>query len=204
MTFSSIMALFSAMLALAVIPDASAFAVVARSIASGFTHALVTVLGIIVGDFIFILFAIFGLWSIAEAMGSLFVLVKYLGGAYLIWLGIGFWRVTSKNVDIEGVKELSWKSNFLCGLLITLGDPKAILFYVSFLPAFLDFSSASLLDTGIIMALVILVLGGVKGGYAFMADKARLFFQSAQAKSRMNRIAGGVMICTGIFLWAKA
>lgn len=203
MTFGSITALFGAMIALAIIPDSSTFAVVARSIGSGFTHGLVTVTGILVGDFVFIIFAVYGLWSIAEAMGNLFVLVKYLGGAYLIGLGIALWRSNSKTVEVEGIKELSWGSNFLCGLFITLGDPKAILFYMSFLPAFVDLSRVSIIDIILIMAMVAVVVGAVKLGYAYMAGKTRLLFNSSKAKNRMNIAAGGVMICTGIFLVTK-
>ncbi len=203
MTFNSMTALFGAMFVLAIIPDASAFAVVARSVASGFLHGLVTTLGILVGDFIFILFAVYGLWSIAESMHNLFVLVKYLGAAYLISSGILLWKAESKSDEIEGIKELSWRSNFMCGLLITLGDPKAILFYMSFLPAFLDFSRVSVFDVGIIMAMVTIALGCVKGGYAFMGDKTRTLFQSPQARKMMNLTAGSVMVCTGIFLATK-
>lgn len=202
MTLSSIAALFSAMFVLALIPGPSIFAVVARSIASGFTHSFVTVLGIVVGDLIFIILAIYG-WFIAETISGLFVLMKYLGSAYLIWLGITLWRLPIHSIEIQEITELSWLSNFLGGLLITLSDPKAILFYVSFLPAFLELSHVSILDTGIIMVIAIIAVGGAKLGYAYMADQSRLFLTSARAKQGINVIAGSVMISTGIFLIAK-
>ena len=118
MTFSSIAALLGAMIILALLPSPSVFAVVARSIASGFSHGLMTVIGIVVGDFVFIILAIYGLSALAETMDSLFVLVKYFGSAYLIWLGIELARSQSKTVKVEGIKESSWLSNFLtaeCG-----------------------------------------------------------------------------------------
>lgn len=202
MTLSSVATMFGAMLALAIIPDSSALAVVARSIASGLTHALVTILGIVVGDFIFIIFAVYGLSSLAES--NLFVLIKYLGGAYLISAGIALWVSKSEAVKITGVKELSWVTNFLCGLLITLGDPKAILFYISFLPAFLDFAKVTVFDTGIIMALAAITAGGTKLSYALMADKAQTLFNRTQAKAGINRVAGSIMICTGIYLILKS
>ena len=161
MTFSSIAALLGAMIILALLPSPSVFAVVARSIASGFSHGLMTVIGIVVGDFVFIILAIYGLSALAETMDSLFVLVKYLGSAYLIWLGIELARSQSKTVKVEGIKESSWLSNFLTGLSITLADQKAIIFYLSFFPAFLDLSSVSIVDTAIIMAIAALAVGGV-------------------------------------------
>ncbi len=203
MTLSSTAALFGAMFVLAILPGPSVFAVVARSIASGFTHGLVTVLGIVAGDLIFIIFVVCGLWSIAETMSGLFTLVKYLGCAYLIWLGIGLLRSQSKSVEVQGIKELSWVSNFLCGLFITLGDQKAIIFYISFLPAFLEMSSVSVFDAGIIMIVATIAVGGAKLVYAYMADKSRLFFEKSWAKKGMNITAGSVMIGTAIFLVVK-
>ncbi len=203
MKFSSMAALFSAMIVLAIIPSPSVFAVVARSIASGFTHGLVTVIGIVIGDFVFIILAIYGLSAIAETMSSLFVLVKYLGSAYLIWLGIKLSRSKPKFVEVERIKESSWLSSFLSGLFITLGDQKAIFFYISFFPAFLDLKSISVIDTIIVMAIAMVAVGGVKLGFAYMADKARLVLKSSKAKKGMNITAGSVMIGTGIFLLVK-
>ncbi len=197
---SSMVALFGAMMVLAIVPDASVIAVVGRSMASGYTHGLVTVIGILVGDLVFLMLAIYGLSAIAETMGDLFVVVKYLGGAYLIWFGLGLWRARSITVEVEEIQETSWVSNFLGGLTITLGDPKAILFYLSFLPAFLDLIRVSILDMGIIMVLAAISVGGTKLGYAYMADTARSLFESSRARMGMHVTAGSVMIGTGIFL----
>lgn len=112
LTPSSIAALFSAMTILAMLPSASVFAVVARAISSGFTQAVITAIGIVVGDFIFILVAIYGLSAIAERMDTLFILVKYCGAAYLIWLGIGLLQAKTKAIEVEGIQEYFWLSNF--------------------------------------------------------------------------------------------
>jgi threonine/homoserine/homoserine lactone efflux protein len=106
-------AMFAAMLALAIIPDASTFAVVGRSIGSGFAHALITTIGIVVGDLVLIILEFYGLPSIAES--RFFVIVKYLGGAYLIWFGVKLWRTKVKTAEINEQKESSWGANFLCG-----------------------------------------------------------------------------------------
>ena len=170
MTFSSIAALFGAMVILAIVPGPGVFAVVARSVASGFAHGFVTTIGIVVGDFLFILLAVFGLSAIAEAMGNLFIFVKYLGGAYILWLGIQLFRCKSQSLEVKGIVESSWLSNFSGGLLITLGNPKAILFYLSFFPAFLELSNVSILDVGIIMLIATLAIGGVMLAYAYLAE----------------------------------
>jgi threonine/homoserine/homoserine lactone efflux protein len=203
MTFSSVLALFSAMVVLAAIPSVSVLAVSTRSAASGFIHGVFTTIGIVVGDIIFIIIAIWGLSFLAETMGSLFVLIKYLGAAYLIWLGIGLCRSKSQDVETEAVVESSWFSSFLTGLSITLADQKATLFYLGFFPAFLDLSQVSYVDTIIILAITVVAVGGVKLAYAFMADRARLLI-SSKIRQGMNTAAGCVMITVGVFLLIKA
>jgi len=202
MTFSSILALFSAMIVLASIPSVSVLAVSTRAATSGFIHDVFTTIGIVLGDIIFIIIAIWGLSFLAETMGNLFVLIKYLGGAYLMLLGIGLCRSKSQDVETEAVTESSLLSSFLTGLLITLAAQKAILFYFGFFPAFLDISKISYFDTGIIIASAIVAVGGVKLGYAFMADRARLLINS-KIRNRINIAAGCVMIAVGVFLVTK-
>ena len=202
MTFSSIVALFSAMIILASIPSVSVLAVTTRAATSGFIHGIFTTLGIVLGDIIFIIIAIWGLSFLAEAMGSLFVLIKYLGASYLILLGIGLWKSKSNNVETEEVVKSSLLSSFLTGLFITLGDQKATLFYLGFFPAFVDISKISYWDTLIIITITTVAVGGVKLGYAFLADKAR-FFISSKVRKRINIAAGCVMIGVGVFLLTK-
>jgi threonine/homoserine/homoserine lactone efflux protein len=202
-TFSSIFALFTAMIVLASIPSVSVLAVSTRSATFGFIHGVLTTIGIVVGDIIFIIIAIWGLSFLAETMGGLFFLIKYFGGAYLILLGIGLCRSKSKDVETEKVVKSSLISSFLTGLFITLADQKAILFYLGFFPAFVNLSKISYFDTIIIITIATVSVGSVKLGYAFMADKARLMI-SSKIRKGINTIAGCVMIAVGIFLIAKA
>lgn len=202
MTFSSIVALFSAMVVLAAIPSVSVLAVSTRSAALGLMHGFFTTLGIVLGDLIFILVAIWGLSFLTEMMGSGFVLIKYLGGIYLIVIGIGLCRVKGQTVKAEAIAESSWLSSFLTGLLITLGDQKATLFYLGFFPAFLDLSKISYFDAGIIIATTTVAVGGVKMAYAFLADRARVLMNS-KIRQGMNIAAGMVMIAVGVFLVLK-
>lgn len=204
MTFGGMAGLFGTMFVLSVVPGPSVFAVMARSMASGLTHGLVTILGIVFANLIFILLAVFGMASVAESMGGVFVVVNYLGGAYLVWMGIKMFRTKAKSVKVEGIDEPSWGSNFLCGVLITLGAPRAILFYVSFLPAYIDLPKATLLDVGFIMGIATLAVGGAKLVYALMAHKSRLLLQSDRSRRSMNLIAGAVMILTAILVVVKA
>lgn len=204
MTLSSTIALFSAMIVLAAIPSVSVLAVSTRSATFGLIHGVFTTMGIVLGDIIFILIAIWGLSFLVATMGSLFFLIKYLGGAYLIALGLGLCRSKLSNgMEVEEVKDSSLLSSFLTGLLITLGDQKATLFYLGFFPAFIDISQISYWDTLLILAVTIVAVGGVKLGYAILADKARLLL-GHKIRKGMNFVAGFVMILVGILLIIKS
>jgi threonine/homoserine/homoserine lactone efflux protein len=191
------------MIVLAFIPSVSVLLVSARSAASGFTHGVFATIGIVVGDIIFIILAIYGLSVLAELMGSRFSLIKYLGGAYLIWLGIKLWRSSPGTEEVEKNIEPSLLSSFLAGLFITLGDQKAILFYSGFFPAFLDLSSVTLADIIIIIVIATLAVGGAKLVYAYMADRASLLLSSSHATRIINIIAATVMVGVGVLLAVK-
>ena len=120
MTLYSMLAFAGAMFLLAITPGPGVFATISRGLASGFNNASFVVLGIVLGDIIFLLLAIFGLSAIATVLGDFFVLVKYIGGAYLLYLGYKILTSKETETNVEGVQELSWKKNFLAGLLLHL------------------------------------------------------------------------------------
>lgn len=193
----NLLAFAAAMFLLAASPGPGVFATLARALASGFSHAAVLVLGIVLGDIIFLLLAIYGLSSMAEFLGSFFTFVKYAGGLYLIWLGVGIWRSKASTKKVLGVREDSWKKNFLSGLSITLANPKVIFFYLGFLPTFVDLTRLTYIDILAISVVVVVVLGSVLLSYAFLATRASRLITSERNQIRLNRCAGGVMITAG-------
>ena len=198
------LAFAGAMLLLAITPGPGVFATISRGLASGFTNATYVVLGIVIGDIVFLLLAIFGLSAIAHVLGDFFVIVKYLGGIYLLFLG--YKMLTSKvdDTQVEAVNELSRKKNFFTGLLITLSNPKVILFYLGFLPTFINLNTMTMIDVFVVCIIVTLVLGAVMIGYAYSASGAKNLFKSKSAKRKMNITAGSVMLAAGTFLIAKS
>lgn len=204
MTLLSIAGLATAMFLLAITPGPGVFATVSRALSSGFKHTVPVIVGIVVGDLIFLLFAIYGLSAIAETFNSLFLIIKYLGSGYLVWLGIKLWRSTPGSFDVADIKTQSGKYSFLGGLSITLGNPKVILFYLSFLPTFVRLDQLSTFDVLVVASVVSLVLGSVMLFYAYTASRARELFKSPNAQKKMNKTAGTVMIGTGVLLLSKA
>jgi threonine/homoserine/homoserine lactone efflux protein len=203
MTLLSISGLAAAMFILAITPGPGVFATVSKALSSGFRDTFAVVAGIVIGDLMFLLCAIYGLAAIAEAFNALFLVVRYLGCGYLIWLGIKLWRSTPEGLDIARIKPQSHRYSLLGGLSITLGNPKVIIFYLSFLPTFVNLDQLSTTDVVIVASVVSLVLGSVMLFYAYTASRTRQLFKSVNAQKKMNRTAGTVMIGAGVLLLSR-
>ena len=204
MSLLNIFAFSLAMFLLAITPGPGVFATISRALSSGFLNASFVVMGIVIGDIIFLLLAIFGLSAIASILGDFFILVKYLGGIYLLFLGYKILTSKEQETNLKGIYELSWKKNFLTGLIITLSNPKVILFYLGFLPTFINLLTLTAIDIFIISTVVTIVLGGVMLAYAYSASRAKNLFKSKSSKRKMNIAAGSVMISAGAVLIIKA
>lgn len=199
MTVAATAALFLALAFMAALPSVSVIAVSARAAAFGFGHGALTALGIVVGDLLFILLALFGLAFLATALGEGFQLLRYLGAVWLIGVGIALWRSRMEPARYEELPSASAWASFLMGLVITLGDHKAILFYLGFLPAFVDLATLSPTDIGLVAGATVLAVGGVKLAYAWTASRAGGLFAAGTTRT-MNRLAGGLLVALGIYL----
>ena len=204
MTALGALLLFFTMMLLAALPSTSVAVVITRSVTGGLPHGIAAAAGIVVGDLVFVLLALFGLSAIAESLGSFFVIIKILGGAYLIWLGVGLLRArpsgaTAKQEPSEGPLLIS----FAAGLLLTLGDLKAIFFYVSFFPMVLDLDKLSSNEIATIIAITILAVGGIKIFYAILAQRIMTRHASHRFARPTQIAAGTCMIGAGTALIVK-
>ena len=200
MTLSNIGVLFSILLIGGLIPSVSSLAVLSRSSTLGFVHGAFTIMGIILGDITFILIAIFGLALLAEYSGSLFVAIKFLGAAYLIWLGTMQWQTVLQANESKKIQSISLLSSFITGLFITLADQKAILFYLGFFPALFELSKITFVDTSVILIVTILALGSAKLCYAVMGRKAIVFINNEKIIMRLNKMVGLFIIAVGCYI----
>ena len=204
MNIASSLALFGAMVILALIPGPGILAVVSRTLADGFRHGVSTVVGIVAGDFVFITLALLGLTALSELMGDLFIIIKYVGAAYLIWLGASLAFSKQVGAQARPLHESNHLASFSAGLLTTLGNPKAILFYLSFFPAFLDLSAVSGLDAIVIYAIATTAVGGVMVGYAYAAHRAKNTFGALRGGPLLRFGSGALLVGSGVFVAAKS
>ena len=206
MSLVSVFSFAIAIFVLAITPGPGVFAIISRSLASGFKTTLLMIAGCVTGDIIFLLFAIMGMSVIAQTMGTLFLLVKIVGAAYLIFLGVKIWiskPVPAHLQQINGKKAIGY-GNYLSGLGITLANPKVILFYCGFLPTFMDLPSMTGFDIFLVTMVLAMVLSVVLISYSYLASSARLFFSSPRSVKWLNRTAGTVMITAGAAIAAKS
>ena len=185
-------------------PGPGTFAIVARALGSGFSHAFSMSLGMVLGDLVFLLMAIFGLNAVAHMMGDIFIVVKYICGFYLIYLGIKIFRSKPSIESIKSSKSDSLIKDFISGFLICISNPKVILFYLGFLPTFVNLSILTSGDIVFVSSLVVVILTVVLGGYSYFAARARKSIKKPRTQTIMNRIAGSVMVGAGTALILKS
>lgn len=206
MNIIEVITLFGIMVVLSAIPSTSVALVVTRSATLGIANGFAVAAGIVLGDLVFILLAILGLSFVAEIMGGLFTIIKYLGAVYLLWLGFSLLKLQG-NTEIKAnstSKKGNLTSSFLAGVVLTLGDVKAIIFYVSLFPLFIDLSALKLTEIIIIVGITAVSVGGVKALYAISAIKMVSFAKKLKFESTARKVAGGTMIGAGSYLIVKA
>ncbi|MCG8637032.1 MAG: LysE family translocator [Desulfobacterales bacterium] len=205
MTIESVTAFSLALLVWVLIPGPAIFAIVGRSLTTGLKSSLNLIIGILLGDIFYISIVLFGMAAVGKILGDLFFVIRMLGAAYLIFLGLRLWLKDSKFNDSHpsaGGKSNRYKS-FLAGFSITLGNPKAILFHLGFLPAFFDLSVINAIDALLIIVIFMVMIGSSLTIYAYAASKARLFFGNPRKARILNRFSGTILIGSGIALVTK-
>lgn len=189
------------MLALAAMPSASVGLVVTRSATLGFANGVAVSMGIVLGDLVFVALAILGMGFLAESLGAYFSLLKYAGGVYLIWLGISLIRSRPDvDTDLRQSSRMSLVSSFVAGFVLTLGDVKAILFYASLFPAFVDMTSLTVADIVGIVLVTICAVGGVKLIYAYSAQRIAQSLKKRKIQDLARKVVGCIILGVGAYL----
>lgn len=195
MTLAGFLTYAGALAVAAAIPGPGITAVVARALGSGFRPALAMSLGLILGDVVWLTAVVLGLALLAQTFGLAFMLIKWAGIAYLVWLAWRFWR---EGIDPEKVEARTghrdFLSNFIAGLTLTLGNPKTMVFYVAITPTIVDLPTLTLIDYGTLVAITIVVLLIVLVPYLALAAKARGFLSSPRGLKVLSRGAAAFMV----------
>ena len=186
---------FAAAYAVAVAsPGPGIAAIVARVLARGTPGLPAFIAGFVAGDLIWFTIAATGLAILAQAFATLFVVIKYAGVAYLLWLAYRLWTAPVREAPAAAHPNLDCGARlFVASLLVSVGNPKVIVFFLALLPTVVDLATLSLVGFAEIAALIVAILSLVLGGYALAAARARRLFSSPRALRRINRGTGAVM-----------
>lgn len=201
MDFFTLLAFTVAYAIAVLVPGPGVAAVVARALGGGFRGAFPMVLGILAGDLVYFVFAVFGLAAVATYFGPLFTIIRWVGAAYLLFIAYKFWTARPGSEQMKPRNEDGWKT-FLAGFSLTMGNPKTIVFYLAILPTVIPLDQMTLVAFAELTFIVVVVLLIIGCGYAWLASAARELFRSERALGRLNKTAGFMMAAAaGLVVW---
>jgi threonine/homoserine/homoserine lactone efflux protein len=184
-------------------PGPVVVATVARTLSGGMRAAVPLAAGVAVGDVLWPLLAIFGLAALADVWGQLMQVLHYVGAGILIWMG---WRLVARprealaeRPDPALLRRDAGRA-FLAGLLVNLGNPKSIFFFMGLLPAFFHIAALTAADIAIIVAMS---AGGPFLGnlvWAAAAHGARRVLATPRMLRRVDRVSGSALIGAGAYI----
>ncbi|MBZ9993711.1 LysE family translocator [Mesorhizobium sp. BH1-1-4] len=203
MTPTAFLAYCAAVTLAAATPGPAMFAVITNGVSRGFRRAFMAGVGVAAGDAVLVTLALLGLVALAQTFEWIFLLLKYAGAAYLIFLGVRMWRASATQSNEQGTGQAKLSRSFLLGASIALGNPKAILFHASIMPLILDLDTMTFFDGLLVVATVISVNIVTMGVYAALAGRASGWFRTPRRMRLMNRFAGSAMIGTGALIAAR-
>ncbi|WP_119070286.1 LysE family translocator [Rubrobacter indicoceani] len=199
----------AATVAFLVFPGPSVFYIVTRSVSEGRAAGLASVLGVQTGTFVHILFATVGLSAIVATSAVAFSVVKWLGVAYLVYLGISQILSGSDDPDRAAVRPAKLSKAYLQGIMVNVLNPKTALFFLAFLPQFVSPANGAVWTQILILGVTLAAVGVVTDGtYALLGSTAGRWLRgrSGAFRRRQRYIVGGLYIALGVAAaaWRRA
>lgn len=193
MSATSLLIFAGALLVAAGTPGPSIAALVARVVAKGFRDVFPFLAAMWIGEAIWLSMAVFGLAFVAQTFHFAFVVVKWVGVAYLVWLAWKMWTAPVAVKEGDMPRAESPAKLFLAGMAVTLGNPKIMMFYLALLPTIIDLGSVTLLGWAELTLTMALVLVAIDLSWVLAAAQARRFLKSRRAMKIANRISASTM-----------
>ena len=183
-----------------VIPGPTILLVISQAIAHGRRAVIPLVSGVVLGDFTAMTLSLLGLGALLAASAALFSVLKLIGAFYLIYLGLKLWRSNPEKDEVSFVvDEASSRSLFKSAFVVTALNPKGIVFFVAFLPQFINPRNQTAPQL-IILGVTFLLLAAINATlYAVFAGHLRDTMASSRVRRWFNRCGGSVLIGAGLF-----
>tara|TARA_B100000959_G_scaffold81465_1_gene86755 strand:+ start:2226 stop:2894 length:669 start_codon:yes stop_codon:yes gene_type:complete len=199
MDLLSLLSLIIATFVYAISPGPGLFAVLAISTRFGPIPAIWISIGHTIGDIIYVALAMLALNALAELISDSMIYVKIIGASYLIY--IGYQQFRSKGVSFEqSSKKSSIIKLLIAGFIVGVTNPKTIIFYLSFLPIFIDLNNLTMTTEVQVLTAVGLTVFFVLSLANILGIRLRKHIENPDTIKRVNQVTGVTMIFVGIFV----
>ncbi|MEM6946279.1 MAG: LysE family translocator [Pseudomonadota bacterium] len=183
------------------IPGPTVMLVVSYALGRGARSALATVPGVTLGDFVAMSVSLAGAGAILAASATLFTLLKIAGAIYLVWLGIGLWRA-APHARLEpsdtGIQGTELRAMFANSFVVTALNPKSIVFFIAFVPQFID-PAAPILGQIVVLEVTFLTLAAINIAlWAVLAGEMRRRLGRPSVLAALSRVGGVCLIAAGV------
>ncbi len=207
MSFETWLAFAVASFVIVTIPGLTVLMIVSYALGHGKRAAYAIVAGVALGDFTAMTASMLGLGALLATSADIFNVVKWIGAAYLIYLGVKLWRApVSSGGEITAPVEWSRWRVFINAYVAATLNPKGIVFYVAFFPQFID-TTQSMVGQMTILVPTFVFFGTTNAlFYALLASWAKHFIHKPAVQRGVNRIGGGLLVAAGAatILWRRA
>ena len=202
MELSTWLAFFAASWAISISPGAGAIAAMSAGLNHGFRRGYFTSFGLVLGIWTQVIVVGVGLGALVAASGSAFLVVKWLGVAYLVWLGIAQWRApaTPMVASADGGALVTRRSMVLRAWMINAVNPKGTVFLLAVVPQFMNLSQPLLPQYLVIAATLAFTDLVVMAGYTVLASRVLGALKSPAHIRALNRTFGGLFVLAGSLL----
>jgi homoserine/homoserine lactone efflux protein len=185
---------------LILIPGPNVSLIVANSLSYGPRYALTTVAGTSSAAMVQLGLTILGMTSAMMVMAAWFDWLRWIGVAYLLWLGVGYWRAKAEALPSRATARIATSRLFWQGFLVSLTNPKTLLFYAAFLPQFVD-ANAPLVPQLLLLSITFLVIAvTLDSTWCLLAGQARSLLRTERLMRLRNRVTGSLLIASGVGL----
>jgi threonine/homoserine/homoserine lactone efflux protein len=175
-------------------PGPGIAAILARVLGRGKDGLVPFIAGYVVGDLIWFTLAATGMAMLAKTAHILFLCIRYAGAVYLLYLAYRLWTSPVQAINDSDVPPQESRARlFLSSLALTLGNPKAIIFYLALLPTVIDLTDMTVMTFLEVACAICVILSVVLTSYSIAAVRARGLFKSRRAVRWLNRSTGTVM-----------
>lgn len=183
---------------LVVIPGPTITLVISYALAHGKRSAWATVPGVALGDFTALALSLAGLGALLAASATLFTALKFVGAAYLVYLGVKLWRAPVSEIAVDAATPPAASRSILLHLyIVTALNPKGILFFLAFLPQFLRTDAPAAPQVAILGATFLVIATINAALYALLAGQVQGWLRGVGARRALNRFSGAMLVALG-------